>query len=110
MYNFIVAHNHIGRLGVMHWLLVLVWALTGPMVLRTTIEAAISLLVLLEGLLSLLLKVGILLDIILSLGLVGIEVPLMYHIGSRRAFHRFSIGVLCSRVLLNTQMADDVLY
>ena len=94
----------------MSWLLVPIWALVGPIFIRTTSEAAISLLVLLEGLLTLLRKVGILLAIIFPLGLVGIEVPLVHHVGDRSSVDPFSVRVLCPRILLNNQMVDDIIY
>ena len=77
---------------------------------RTTSKAALILLVLLEGLLTLLLKVGIVLDTVLSLGLVGVEVLLVHHVGDRSPFGPFSVRVLCPRILLNTQMANDILH
>ena len=77
---------------------------------RTTSKAALVLLVLLEGLLTLLLKVGIVLDTVLSLGLVGVEVLLVHHVGNRSPFGPFSVRVFCPRILLNTQMANDILH
>jgi hypothetical protein len=77
------------------------------MFLRISSKAAIFLLVLLEGLLTLLLEVGILLDTVLSLGLVDV---LLYHIGDRSSLGPFSVRVLCSRILLNGHMTDDILY
>ena len=100
--------HHVDSLGVLSWLLEIVWALDSPMFIRTTSETATLLLILLERLLALLLKLGILLDTSLSLGLVGVEV-LLHHVGDRGPFVPFSIRVLCSRVLLNTQMANDIL-
>ena len=75
---------------------------------RTTSETATLLLIFLEGLLALLLKLGILLDTSLPLGLVGVEV-LLHHIGDRGPFGPFSVRVLCPRILLDTQMANDTI-
>src|SRR4051812_49030979 len=84
-----VAHDHIDRLRVLSWTLVLVWALVCPMFLRTTSKATIFSLFLL---LTLLLE-GSILDRVLSLELVKI---LLHHIGARRTLCPFHVRVLFS--------------
>ena len=95
MHHFHCSDNHVDTLGVLSWLLVLVWALVGPMFNRTISKAALILLVLLEVLLALLFKVGIVLDTVLSLVFVGLMVPLIHHVGDRSPFGPFSMRVLC---------------
>ena len=103
-----VTHNHVGWLGVLSWFLELLWALGSPMFLWTTCETGSFFLILVEGLLTLLLEVGILLDTRFPLGLVEVGV-LLYKICDRSSLIPFSVRVLCSRILLDTQMANDIL-
>ena len=76
---------HVDRLGVLSWLLVLVWALVCPMFLRTTSKAAILLLIFL---LTILLEGSILLDSVISLEPVEI---LLHNIGARRTLCPFHV-------------------